>query len=138
MKTSGRLGGFANLRGMNGESARRDTADGTARDPGLNQVCPHFHAAIELIGKRWSGAIIWALGDSDLRFADLKRSVPGLSDRLLSRRLRELESAGLVERRVEDRKPVRVIYSLTEKGLGLIPAVRAVEEWAAYWQRPLN
>lgn len=138
MRIGGRPGGFASLRRVSGESASRDAADDPAGNQAFNQVCPHFHAAIELIGKRWSGAIIWALGDSDLRFADLKRSVPGLSDRLLSQRLRELESAGLVDRRVEDGKPVRVIYSLTEKGLGLIPAVRAVEEWASYWNGRLN
>lgn len=129
---------FATLREVSGESTNRAAADGPDGNPASNQVCPHFHAAIELIGKRWSGAIIWALGDADLRFADLKRSVPGLSDRLLSQRLRELEGAGLVKRTVEDGKPVRVIYSLTEKGLGLIPAVRAVEEWATDWNRPLN
>lgn len=73
-----------------------------------------------------------------MRFGDLKRAVPGLSDRLLSRRLRELEEAGLIERRVEDGKPVHVSYSLTEKGRGLIPAVRAVESWATDWREPLN
>ncbi len=138
MKWPGGRDRFANLRRVSGESANRDAAGDRTESPAFTEVCPHFHAAIELIGKRWSGAIIWALGDCDLRFGDLKRAVPGLSDRLLSQRLRELESAGLVRRRVEDGKPVKVIYGLTEKGLGLIPAVRAVEEWAAEWQLPLN
>ena len=57
-------------------------------------VCPHFHAAIELIGKRWTGAIVSALTEGPLRFGELARAVPGLSDRLLSQRLRELEEAG--------------------------------------------
>lgn len=123
---------------MSGESANPDRGGvrGETADP--TRVCPHFHAAIEMIGKRWSGAIVWALSDRELRFADLGRAVPGLSDRLLSERLRELESAGLIERRVEDGKPVRVIYTLTEKGRDLIPAVREVERWASEWQAPLN
>lgn len=123
---------------MNGETANREAADGRVAEPALTEVCPHFHAAIELIGKRWSGAIIWALSEGPLRFADLKRAVPGLSDRLLSQRLRELEATGLIERRVEDGKPVRVHYGLTEKGRGLKPAVRAVQEWASDWQETLH
>ena len=99
-----------------------------------SEVCPHFHAAIELIGKRWSGAIIWSLSDGPMRFAELKRAVPGLSDRLLSQRLRELEAAGLMDRTVEEGQPVRVTYELTEKGQALRPAVQALREWACHWQ----
>lgn len=123
---------------MSGETGNQARDDGHAPLSGPTRVCPHFHAAIELIGKRWSGAIIWALCDDRMRFADLKRAVPGLSDRLLSQRLRELESAGLIHREVEDGTPVRVIYGLTEKGRGLIPAVREIEEWAADWHRTLH
>ena len=84
-------------------------------------VCPHFHAAIELIGKRWTGAIVSALTEGPLRFGELAKAVPGLSDRLLSQRLRELEDAGVVQREVEEGTPTRVIYSLTEKGADLRP-----------------
>jgi DNA-binding HxlR family transcriptional regulator len=96
-------------------------------------VCPRFHAAIELIGKRWTGAIIWSLSDGPLRYGDLKRAVPGLSDRLLSQRLRELESVGLVDREVKDDLPVRVIYRLTDKGDGLRPAIESLGQWAERW-----
>jgi len=96
-------------------------------------VCPRFHAAIELIGKRWSGAIIWSLSGGALRYGELKRAVPGLSDRLLSQRLRELEAAGLVEREVQDDLPVRVIYRLSEKGDGLRPAIASLGQWAERW-----
>ncbi len=116
----------------------RQSSDVFGRTEPLTEVCPHFHAAIELIGKRWSGAIIWALGDGSMRFADLKRAVPGLSDRLLSRRLRELEAADLISRTVEDGTPVRVTYELTEKGRGLRPAIQSLREWACDWhQEPL-
>lgn len=96
-------------------------------------VCPRFHAAIELIGKRWSGAIIWSLSSGPLRYGELKKAVPGLSDRLLSQRLRELEGAGLVDREVQDDLPVRVIYRLTEKGDGLRPAITSLGQWAERW-----
>lgn len=111
-----------------------DSVPPAAAIPVRTEVCPHFHAAIEMIGKRWSGAIIWALGEGRMRFADLKRAVPGLSDRLLSSRLRELEDAGLVERQVQEGIPVRVSYSLTEKGNQLQPAIQAVRDWARVWQ----
>ena len=99
------------------------------------EVCPHFHAAIELIGKRWSGAILGALADGPLRFAELVRCVPGLSDRLLSERLRELEANGLVERMVEEEAPVKVVYSLTELGSQLAPILVDLRRWAYEWHQ---
>lgn len=113
---------------------------GTQARPG--GVCPHFHAAVELIGKRWTGAIICALTERPMRFGELRKAVPGLSDRLLSQRLRELEGEGLVERSVEAGTPVRVTYSLTEKGGDLLPAIRELRAWGRKWKcgadRPLD
>jgi DNA-binding HxlR family transcriptional regulator len=97
-------------------------------------VCPHFHAAIELIGKRWTGAIVSALTEGPLRFGELAKAVPGLSDRLLSQRLRELEQEGLVEREVEPGSPVRVTYSLTEAGAELRPVIAELKLWAKRWR----
>lgn len=97
-------------------------------------ICPHFHAAIELIGKRWSGAILIALIEGPLRFGELAKTVPGVSDRLLSERLRELEEAGVVERTVQPDAPVRVSYALTAKGAELKPAIGELREWARRWQ----
>jgi len=101
-----------------------------------SEVCPHFHAAIELIGKRWTGAIVCALTEQPLRFGELAKAVPGLSDRLLSQRLRELEEAGVVGREVEAATPVRVTYSLTEKGAELEPAISEIRRWARRWKSP--
>jgi len=97
-------------------------------------VCPRFHEAIELLGKRWTGAIVYALVERPLRFGELREAVPGLSDRLLSSRLRELEREGLVERDVEPGSPVRVSYSLTEAGAELRPALVALKAWANRWR----
>jgi DNA-binding HxlR family transcriptional regulator len=98
-------------------------------------VCPHFHRAIELIGKRWTGAIVCALTERSMRYAELGKAVPGLSDRLLSQRLRELEEEGLVERAVESGTPVRVTYSLTEAGMELDPALQELKAWAKRWKK---
>ncbi|HWC07562.1 MAG: hypothetical protein QOE75_2340 [Solirubrobacterales bacterium] len=99
-------------------------------------VCPDFHAAIELIGKRWTGAIVSALTERPMRFGELRKAIPGLSDRLLSQRLRELEEEGLVQREVEAGTPVRVTYSLTEVGDGLGPALGELKAWAKRWKCP--
>ena len=114
------------------ERASSTTPAGSA-DEQLARVAPEFHQAIELIGKRWAGAIIWALGERDHYFGELSQSVPGLSDRLLSRRLRELESEGVVSRSVHDGNPPRVSYGLTEKGRALGPAITELALWARHW-----
>jgi DNA-binding HxlR family transcriptional regulator len=99
------------------------------------EVCPNFHEAIELIGKRWTGAIVCALTERPMRYGELGKAVPGLSDRLLSQRLRELEDEGLVEREVEAGTPVRVTYSLTATGEDLGPAIRELKAWAKRWKQ---
>jgi DNA-binding HxlR family transcriptional regulator len=97
------------------------------------RVCPDYHAAVEMIGRRWTGAILWALSERPHYFAELSQSIPGLSDRLLSQRLRELEHEGLVERSVHSGTPARVSYSLTDKGRELGPAIRELRAWAKRW-----
>ena len=98
------------------------------------EVCPHYHGAVELIGRRWSGAILYALADQGpLRFAELKECVPGMSDRLLSMRLKELESEGMVRREVQEAPALRVSYGLTDKGASLKPVIGSLEDWAKRW-----
>ena len=92
--------------------------------------CSLYHRAIELVGKRWTGAILLVLLDGPLHFSGIRQLVPELSDRLLSERLKELEAEGIVERRVLDGTPVRVEYSLTPKGEALEPALASLKEWA--------
>ena len=115
---------------MEAPSTERASAPGQGRPA---HVCPDFHAAVELIGKRWAGAILWSLADGPRYFAEVGQSVPGLSDRLLSRRLRELEGEGLVERSVHAGSPARVSYALTDKGRALEPALRELRSWAKRW-----
>jgi DNA-binding HxlR family transcriptional regulator len=95
--------------------------------------CDHFQHAVELIGRRWCGAITRALMDGPLRFSELERAIPDISARALTQRLRELEAEGIVVREVAAGRPVRVTYALTEKGRALDPAVAALERWAEQW-----
>jgi len=99
----------------------------------LTRFCPAYHRAVELIGRRWTGAILRALLTDVTRFNELAAAVPGLSDRMLAERLRELEAEGVVVRTVIPESPVRVEYSLTEQGLALESVVRAVAGWADAW-----
>ena len=96
-------------------------------------VCPYFHEAVELVGKRWTGAIVHALLPGPLRFSELAQAIPQISDRLLSMRLKELEGLGIVERHVCEGSPVRVEYALSPKGRALEPAVGALRTWARAW-----
>jgi DNA-binding HxlR family transcriptional regulator len=95
--------------------------------------CSQYHQAVELVGKRWTGAILMVLLEGPARFSEIKECVPDLSDRLLSERLKELESEGLVERHVLDGVPVRVKYSLSDKGRALGPALDSLKSWAQSW-----
>jgi DNA-binding HxlR family transcriptional regulator len=97
------------------------------------QVCSRFHHAVELIGRRWSGAIISSMLRQPRCFNEFLAAVPGLSDRLLTERLRELESEGLVNRTVIAGPPVRVSYELTESGRDLEPVINALGKWAEKW-----
>ncbi len=97
--------------------------------------CPYYHRAVELIGRRWTGAILRAMMSGVGRFSDLTQTVPGLSDRMLAERLRELEAEGIVLRTVIPETPVRIEYSLTDKGRALEAAVQAVSGWAEKWYR---
>ncbi|HEV3376426.1 MAG TPA: helix-turn-helix domain-containing protein [Thermoleophilaceae bacterium] len=113
--------------------AEQATAEDNSVAVRRESCCSAYHAAIELIGKRWTGAILFVLLDGPLRFSEVKALVPDLSDRLLSERLKELEQEGIVERRSSEGVPVRIEYALTEKGRALEPAVRSLKVWARSW-----
>jgi DNA-binding HxlR family transcriptional regulator len=96
-------------------------------------LCARFHKAVELIGRRWSGAIIQILLQGPSRYAELRAAIPDITDRMLSERLRELEDETIVHRTVIPETPVRVEYSLTPKGRALSPALAAIGQWAEKW-----
>lgn len=93
-------------------------------------VCARFHKAVELVGGRWTGALIQFLMTGPKRYCELREAVPEISDRMLSERLRTLEDEGIVARLVFAETPVRVEYRLTGKGEALEPALKALGKWA--------
>lgn len=93
-------------------------------------VCPKFEKAMQFIGKRWTGLIVHQLLSGPKRFCEIEHALP-ISGRLLSERLKELEKNGMVLRKVYPETPVRVEYSLTEKGMALSPVIRELEKWAS-------
>ena len=110
-------------------SAERDPqAAGTSA-----ACCPLYHEAIELIGKRWTGAILSVLMQGPMRFSEIAQAVPELSDRLLSERIKELEARGVVARTVDPGPPVRVEYALTDMGRELEPSLSELKSWARRW-----
>jgi DNA-binding HxlR family transcriptional regulator len=105
----------------------------TQQEEHMSSFCPRFHTAVEIIGRRWSGAILRAMLAGATRYTDIACSVPKLSDRLLSERLKEFEQVGMVERIVIPDTPVRVEYHLTQKGAELEPAFQQLADWAEKW-----
>lgn len=97
------------------------------------RVCQQFHTAIELIGKRWTGAILYALLQRERRFSEFRDALPDMSDRLLTERLKELESHQLIVRDVHVSRPIQVFYRLTDKGKELQPILDAIGHWAWKW-----
>lgn len=96
-------------------------------------ICPRFHLAVELVGGRWTGAIISRLLAGRARYNELRAAIPDISDRMLSERLRVLETEGVVTRTVVPESPVRVEYELTAKGRALEEAIDAIGKWATRW-----
>lgn len=108
-------------------------ATAAARSAVSGASCTLFQRAVEFIGRRWNGAIIYVLLDGPCRFNELLSRVPNISDRLLTERLRELEAAGMVTRDVQPGPPVRVVYELTDAGRALIDVIQAIASWAQQW-----
>lgn len=102
----------------------------------IAHMCPRYEHAIQILGKRWTGLLLKALIDGPKRFCELTSLVEGLSDRVLSDRLRELEAEGIVTRVVYPQIPVRVEYELTEKGHAFKPVIEAIQTWAEQWVSP--
>jgi DNA-binding HxlR family transcriptional regulator len=97
--------------------------------------CPLYHEAVELVGRRWTGAIVRVLMDGPLRFSEVCQAIPELSDRLLSERMKELEGRGIVKRTVIPGPPLRVQYELSPMGRDLEPALTEIQRWAERWLR---
>lgn len=124
---------------MQGATAAHTTAASSEGQAGhseaaaIGSVCQRYQEAIELVGRRWTGAIITVLLDGPRRFCEIAAAVPDLSDRLLSQRLRELEDRGMIERLPCPERASAVRYSLLPMGRDLAPALSALGVWAERW-----
>ena len=110
-----------------------DEQTATGYEARSKPCCPLYHEAVELVGRRWTGAILRVLMDGPLRFSEIAQAIPELSDRLLSERMKELEGRGIVERTVIAGPPLRVQYELSEMGHELEPALAEIQSWARRW-----
>jgi DNA-binding HxlR family transcriptional regulator len=113
--------------GKGGKRGRRATAVPAP------ELCGRFHKASELIGRRWTGAIIFLMLRTRCRYGTLREAIPDITDRMLSQRLQELEREAILERLVIPDTPVRVEYALTRKGKALGKAIAAITDWAHTW-----
>lgn len=96
-------------------------------------LCPRFETAFSFLGKRWNGLIIQTLMSGPKRFKDISSLIPSMSDKMLSERMKDLESEGILVRNVYPETPVRIEYELTEKGIGLRPVMEQIQAWAESW-----
>lgn len=96
--------------------------------PARDATCPGADC-FELLGRRWNAYLVWALLDGPRRFTQLQTAAAGVSDRMLTKRLRELEAAGIVTRQRYNEVPPRVEYTLTDRGQALRPVIQAMERW---------
>jgi DNA-binding HxlR family transcriptional regulator len=101
--------------------------------PYSEQSCPSFQHAVELLGKRWTALILRVLLAGPQRFSEIADQIEGVSDRMLSERLKEFEAEGVIERRVYPETPVRIEYRLTEKGQALDAVIEAMATWSHRW-----
>jgi len=95
-------------------------------------ICPRFEKAMSMLSQRWTGLVIYQLLTGPKRFCTLESSM-GISGRVLSERLKDLENQGIVKREVYPETPVRIEYSLTDKGLALEPLMKEIEKWSQDW-----
>lgn len=96
-------------------------------------LCPKFENAFEILGKRWTGLIIRVLMNGPMRFKDISAKIPGMSDRMLTERFKELEQQGIINRHVYPEMPIRIEYDLTDKGLALRLVMDEVQKWSDQW-----
>ncbi|MCJ8007744.1 winged helix-turn-helix transcriptional regulator [Lederbergia wuyishanensis] len=97
-----------------------------------NSLCPRFEKAMSILGQRWTGLIIHQLLNGPQRFCTVEAAMP-ISARVLSERLKDLEQEGIVKRQVYPETPVRIEYSLTDKGMALAPLMKEIEKWGENW-----
>ncbi|WEK53375.1 MAG: helix-turn-helix domain-containing protein [Candidatus Cohnella colombiensis] len=98
-----------------------------------SRMCPKYESAAELLGKKWTGLIVRVLLGGPKRFKEIKEQIPDMSDKMLTDRMKELESHGVLTRTVYPEMPVRIEYELTEKGRNLEEVITSIQSWGENW-----
>lgn len=96
-------------------------------------MCPKYEAAADILGKKWTGLIIRVMLGGPKRFKEIKEQIPEMSDKMLTDRMKELESQAIVKRTVYPEMPVRIEYELTPKGRELQPVIESIQNWGEHW-----
>ncbi len=115
---------------------REQRQSNPAKDARARAYCPVVQHELELIGSRWTGEILRVILAGTSRYTEIRDAVDGISDRLLTGRLRELEAEGIIGRSVLPAEPVAVHYQLTVKGNALKPLIQALSNWCRQWSMP--
>jgi DNA-binding HxlR family transcriptional regulator len=98
-----------------------------------SKMCPKYESATEMLGKKWTGLIIRVMLGGPKRFKEIKEQIPDMSDKMLTDRMKELESLGILTRTVYPEMPVRIEYELTEKGRNLEEVIESIQNWGESW-----
>lgn len=96
------------------------------------ELCPRFEKAVSILSQRWTALILYQLISGPQRFCTITEKL-GVSGKTLTERLKELEQRGFVVRDVYPETPVRIEYSLTDKGMSLTPIMKEIEKWSSKW-----
>ncbi|UQZ36570.1 transcriptional regulator [Paenibacillus sp. PK3_47] len=97
------------------------------------EMCPRFEKAVDLLSKRWVALIVFVLMQGPRRFGEIESCLSNLSGKVLSDRLKEMENEGIIQRTVYPEMPVRIEYSLTDKGTALAPILGEISNWSSDW-----
>ncbi|WP_151733950.1 winged helix-turn-helix transcriptional regulator ['Paenibacillus yunnanensis' Narsing Rao et al. 2020] len=97
------------------------------------EMCPRFERAVDVLSKRWVALIVFVLMQGPRRFGEIEGCLKSLSGKVLSDRLKEMEQEGIIQRTVYPETPVRIEYSLTDKGNALAPILGEISNWSSEW-----
>lgn len=103
-----------------------------------NEYSCSMELTLDVIGGKWKTIIIWKLGEKRMRFNELKRTMPNITQKMLTQQLRALEEDKLINRILYDQVPPKVEYSLTDDGKSLMPILKELSKWAIDYSSRMN
>lgn len=98
-----------------------------------DQLCPKVEKTLTLLGKKWIGLIVFSLLEKPRKFSEIEQFINGISGRMLTERLKELETEGIIKKEILSTTPIKIEYSLTRKGIDLTETYSKISDWADKW-----